>query len=269
MGHRGTAPRPPLATAALPSRTVGNDLVVRSEVRKADGRVIPESSADPVVAVDTVVRAPISDGFFTESQRCTGTVLDGGHRAIVPPPAKDTSSRPATPDVSTTVPIRHRVVDTSRVIPPAARSLHAVRRASQSGKFNMPRRVAIEELKSLEPKNHLHLRNEGLLYARMGKLDEAERVFREICRLEPARGFGYAALADLLLRRGRALAEARGLAERAVDLEPTAQHWTLLATTANQMGDRTAARAALERALALDPGNPQIKSVYASISQEK
>jgi tetratricopeptide (TPR) repeat protein len=106
----------------------------------------------------------------------------------------------------------------------------------------------VKELKQIQPKNNLHYRNEGLLYVSLGRLDDAERVFRDICALEPARAFGYAALADLYLQAGRNLAQAGSLAERAVDLEPSAGHWRLLAAIAQKSGDNATARAATEQA---------------------
>jgi len=125
----------------------------------------------------------------------------------------------------------------------------------------------VGELKRLQPENRLHYRNEGILYARMGNEAEAERVFRDICRLEPARAFGYAALADLFLRQERNLTEARSLAERAVELEPVAPHWALLASIARKSGDEQTARKALEQAAAAGSAPASARANYESAAK--
>ncbi len=123
----------------------------------------------------------------------------------------------------------------------------------------------VRELRKIDPDNVLHYRNEGILYGRLNRFDEAEQVFRDICRVAPERGFGYAALAELYLRTGRNLAEAKSLAERAVELEPTASSCSVLAALAEQAGDLDQARAALEQAMTLDPDNAKYQRMYESI----
>ncbi len=52
------------------------------------------------------------------------------------------------------------------------------------------------------------------------RYDEAEQVFRELCRREPTGSAGYAALAELLLRRGGDVREAQSLAQRSRRIRP-------------------------------------------------
>ena len=113
----------------------------------------------------------------------------------------------------------------------------------------------VKELRKLEPNSILHYRNEGILYGRLNRFEEAERVFRDLCRLAPQSSFAYAALAELYLRTGRNLAEAKSLAEKAVELEPTARNSAVLAALAKRAGDPATARSALEGAVRLDPNN--------------
>lgn len=127
----------------------------------------------------------------------------------------------------------------------------------------------VRELKRIEPQNRLHDRNEGLLLGQLGRYDEAEQAFRELCRREPTGSAGYAALAELLLRRGEQRSEAQALAERAVEFDPSGPHLFLLAIAAHEAGDLPTARRAVEQALARDPENLQYRRLYASISDRK
>ena len=61
---------------------------------------------------------------------------------------------------------------------------------------------------------------------------------------------------------GRKLSEAKKLAAKAVELEPLAKNYFLLGSICRRVGDRAAARAAIEQAVALEPGNPQYRQAY-------
>lgn len=124
-----------------------------------------------------------------------------------------------------------------------------------------------KELGKLDSGNGLHYWNEGVLYTRARLYDDAERVFRDICRLEPARDTGYASLAELYLETNQKLDEARTLAERAVELEPTARNHWILASVAQKQRDYVTARAVLNRALAIDPQNAALRKMYDSLPQ--
>lgn len=124
----------------------------------------------------------------------------------------------------------------------------------------------IRSLRQIEPQNLAHLRNEGLVLSRLERFAEAEPVFRELCLREPMESFGYAALADLLAKRGDRTAEVKSLALRAVELEPSGPHLFLLAHVAKNSGDLAMARQALTQALALDPNNSQYRALLATLS---
>jgi tetratricopeptide (TPR) repeat protein len=125
----------------------------------------------------------------------------------------------------------------------------------------------VRELGDLFPDDSTHERNEALLLIRLKRFDEAERIFRDRCQAEPTRSAHYRDLAGLLLTRSGDLQEAKQLAVHAVELEPTAVNFSLLATVALQAGDRQTAQAAIAQALRLDPDNENYRSLYATVSQ--
>jgi tetratricopeptide (TPR) repeat protein len=124
-----------------------------------------------------------------------------------------------------------------------------------------------QELRELEPGNRMHVWNEGAFLERAGRVEEAEQVFRDICDSQPADDAGYSALAALLLRNNRKLNEARSLAERAVQLSPSAHNYWLLGLIAKRQGDVSAARAALKQAISIDPENKEMSALYESLGQ--
>jgi tetratricopeptide (TPR) repeat protein len=126
----------------------------------------------------------------------------------------------------------------------------------------------VRELKRIAPQNRLHDRNEGLFLSGLKRYDEAERVFRELCRREPTGSLNYAALAELLLRRGGDVGEAQSLAQRAVAFDPSGPHLFLLAIVAHEAGDLTTARQAIGQALAREPENLQYRRLHASLSNQ-
>jgi Flp pilus assembly protein TadD len=74
-------------------------------------------------------------------------------------------------------------------------------------------------------------------------------------------------LAELHLRADKGLPEAKNLAATAVRLEPTARNYFVLAAICEKEGDLVGARAALERAAALDPDNPRYKALQESMGR--
>lgn len=111
----------------------------------------------------------------------------------------------------------------------------------------------LEELRTIEPRNPLHALNVGTIAFRRGDAPAAERAFREALALAPEDAAPPAALAELYLRTGYRLAEARPFAERAVALAPTAANYALLSSACQRAGDLPGALAAIERAVAAAP----------------
>ncbi|NLX55228.1 MAG: tetratricopeptide repeat protein [Planctomycetaceae bacterium] len=115
-----------------------------------------------------------------------------------------------------------------------------------------------KELQAIEPDNAGYWVGAGQVQLQLGRHQDAEKSLREAVRIAPERGLAYAALAQFSLRTGRPPAEARALAQTAVDKEPTAGNYALLAVTCQQQNDLQAAREALRRAVALEPQNAML-----------
>lgn len=115
-----------------------------------------------------------------------------------------------------------------------------------------------------DPKGHMFL---GALLGRLGRVDQAAASYRKAIALAPGQAMGHAALADLYLTAGQPdkLAEARSLAQKAVDLQPTARHFFLLAMACRRLGDLPGARAAIDRAVELEPRNPEYQQAQESL----
>jgi Flp pilus assembly protein TadD len=135
----------------------------------------------------------------------------------------------------------------------------------QTGSLEAAARV-VEELRELEPRNPTHRRSLGILQARMKRFEAAEETFREICALFPNDAGSYACLAELYLQAGKPAAEAKDFAEMAIRLEPSARHYFVLAAVLGEGGDTASAKAALKRALDLDPTNAHYREVYESMA---
>ncbi len=73
----------------------------------------------------------------------------------------------------------------------------------------------------------------------------------------------------MYLKTGQRLDEARSLAETAARLEPSAANFRLLGEACDKNGDRQAALSAMERAIALEPANPQYRRIYEVLKQGK
>ncbi len=125
--------------------------------------------------------------------------------------------------------------------------------------------AAVEEGATEDPAVCLNL---GQIYAQLGMFEKAERAYRNLVEISPQQGGGYVALAGLYLAAGRKLAEAETLAEKAVELEPVAPHYRVLATARRQRGDRAGALAAIEEAARCDPGNPEYPRLRESMEKQ-
>jgi protein O-GlcNAc transferase len=117
----------------------------------------------------------------------------------------------------------------------------------------------IARLQPQDPTCHIQL---ALLAQQLGQFDRAEWAYRKVIRLAPRRGVGYRELANLYMQSGKDAGAARSLAEKAVQVEPTPDHYTLLGRICWHLGDKASARASLAEALRLDPANSATQAVY-------
>jgi tetratricopeptide (TPR) repeat protein len=126
-----------------------------------------------------------------------------------------------------------------------------------------------ERLRAIEPGNVICHLNIGVGNARLRRFEAAEEAFRKVVQLAPQQCDGYRALAGVYLQTGRKLDEARSLAQTAVRLEPSAANFRLLGEAYDKNGDREGALSAMERAIALEPGNDQYRRIYGWLKQRK
>ena len=109
----------------------------------------------------------------------------------------------------------------------------------------------------------------GRLYVGLGQLEAAGQSFRDAIDISPREADGYVALAGLSLDTNHELPEARKLAAKAVELEPVARNFYLLSMAHMKVNELADARAALEHALALEPGNTMYRQIYDKLGQRQ
>lgn len=119
-----------------------------------------------------------------------------------------------------------------------------------------------EQIRNIEPdKADTHLMI-GIINLRLKRFDDTEQAFGKAIELAPQHPEGYSRLASLYLGANRKLAEARELAEKAVQLQPTASNYVTLCQARDRDGDFSGAVAAIKRAMALDPDNTEYPKIY-------
>ena len=139
------------------------------------------------------------------------------------------------------------------------KKLAASYRATGRGLDALKQCEHIARLQPQDPTCHILL---ALLAQQLGQLDRAEWAYRKVIRLAPRRSVGYRELANLYMQAGKNPVEARSLAEKAVQVEPLPDNYSLLGRICWQLGDRPSARAALQEAIQLDPDNRTTQQVY-------
>ena len=123
----------------------------------------------------------------------------------------------------------------------------------------------LEQLCELEPKSPHHPMNLGVLFVRLKRVDDAERVFRHLRQVAPEQPEGYVALIQMFIRQERKLDEAKALAAQVVGVEPTAFHYYLLGVACQKQEDYAGALTAFQRATELDPGDPRYQDALAQL----
>ncbi len=117
------------------------------------------------------------------------------------------------------------------------------------------------QLAEIDPQNAAWHLNLGSIHAGADRFAEAEEAFNKAVEAAPERPWGYRELARLYLAKNRKLPEARRLAREAVRLEPVAQNYVLLSEACDRNGDTAGARAAIRRAVELDPDNADYRRI--------
>jgi len=111
-----------------------------------------------------------------------------------------------------------------------------------------------EQLALAQPENGLNHLFLGRLHERLEAFGGVERSYRRVQELAPESPEGYRALAEFYLNHNREAAQALSLARQATELDPSAPHYYLLAVACSRNRDRAGAIEAIERAVALRPG---------------
>ncbi len=138
----------------------------------------------------------------------------------------------------------------------------------QEGKLREALQV-LEELQQIEPDNPEHQVSIGTLNARLKQFEAAETALKRAIQLAPRRGEGPAALAKLYLQTGRNLPEAKALAQQAADWRPSAANFFILSSACARNGDLPDARAAILRAIQIDPVNPVYQEAYNRLQKTR
>jgi tetratricopeptide (TPR) repeat protein len=126
-----------------------------------------------------------------------------------------------------------------------------------------------EQITQIDPENGISHFFIGNINAQLNRFDEAEKAYKKVIEVAPKRSDGYRALTQLCLQLNRNLPEAKKLAARAVELEPSAMHYFILAAACDKNGDRAGALAAIGRAVELDPDNTQYRRTQLLIQENK
>jgi len=124
------------------------------------------------------------------------------------------------------------------------------------------------KISEINPKDPLCYLNIGILSMRLKQLDKAEEAFRKVIEVAPGFSGGYCELAQIYLKTGRGFPEARSLAEKAVELEPTAFNYFVLSWACDMNGDSENALKAIVRAIQLEPANLKYRNVYEHIKSK-
>jgi len=122
-----------------------------------------------------------------------------------------------------------------------------------------------EQLAQIEPNNVKHHASLGVLNARLKRPDAAEKAFKRVIQLAPQGAAGDEGLARLYMSTNTKLADARVLAETAARLSPSAWSYFLLSEACRRTADRAGARAAMKKAVELEPHNAHYRRLYEQL----
>jgi len=126
-----------------------------------------------------------------------------------------------------------------------------------------------ERIARADPSNHFSHLNIGRIATQLEMSEKAERAFRKAISLAPDNAAGYRELARFYLATKTNVAQAYGLAKKAIALGRNAEAYFLLGWAADVNGDRTGALQAMEQAIRLQPKNPKYRQIYETIKKRK
>jgi tetratricopeptide (TPR) repeat protein len=122
------------------------------------------------------------------------------------------------------------------------------------------------QLAVIEPDNFDYVTERSRLLMQMGRWKEARTSLERVVDQDRNSGLAHLLLAETLLNAGEDLPVARYHAERAFKLSGSSQALLMLAAVLEQEGDRLGARMAMEKAVAIDPENEQLRRALEQMS---
>lgn len=132
---------------------------------------------------------------------------------------------------------------------------------------NVAARLAVAHQRAAEQLSQVY-RDKAIYEATAQHWEESAKSWRKLAELNPNNWEALERAADAIVRAKGNLHLAAELAKRAVDLQPgNAQVYVTLGTVYLEAGQRTGARAILERARALAPTSPVVASLFSSVQK--
>lgn len=126
----------------------------------------------------------------------------------------------------------------------------------------------LREMTDLGPGDPAFQLEMARFYAQMDRVEEAENLLKTICETAPDEPAAHAELAKLYLRMDRRFPEALRLAQRAVELAPTAEHYVLLSGCYERNRNRAKAAEAMAEASRRDPQNIRYRQMHEAFQQQ-
>ncbi|TVS09488.1 MAG: tetratricopeptide repeat protein [Planctomycetaceae bacterium] len=125
----------------------------------------------------------------------------------------------------------------------------------------------LEELCRLEPEQAEYFLRKGRLLVGLGADLPAREALQQTLQLAPQTAEAHRMLAQIHLRSATDWPTAVAHAETAARLAPSSDTYLVLAAVQSQSGDLAGARAALSRALQMDPDNPRTRRAYERLRE--
>lgn len=125
----------------------------------------------------------------------------------------------------------------------------------------------LRELAALQPNRTSYQSEIARLYMAMGRFAEAEQTLKVLCQSAPMDAAGHAALAKLYLQTGQKSPQALLLAQKAVELAPSAEHYALLSGAYERNQQWPEAADAMGKAVQMTPENSRYQQMHTLLKQ--
>lgn len=122
-----------------------------------------------------------------------------------------------------------------------------------------------QQLRKIDPGNAVYHLNAGFFLTRRRQFDAAEDALKKAIEIAPDQPQGYRFYVDLLLLQKDRFHDAVSTARTLVARQPTAANYLVLYLASDKAGDSTGASEAITRAEELDPNDPQVRKILASL----